>query len=470
MESSPLEPVSSPSSTGTDEQAANAPPPAETLIIEPGKLGHAAAGGPVQIELSLPAVAGDDDVDMLVGSHLEVYKIISLLGHGGMGRVYLARHVDLDRLCALKILAPKRAAGDHDYVSRFKNEGRATASLVHPNIVTIHAIGETEGRHFIEMEFVAGRSLQVIRAEGRFSPLRSTVMAARVAEGLAAAHRAGIVHRDLKPDNVLLSHQSVPKLADFGLAKRIAAAQPGLPEGLLGTPQFMAPELFQGEHATPASDVYALGATYFLMLTGRFPYQARSINELMALVTTAPVPNVRDLVPEIPLEMAECLNLLMARSPAQRPRDGIEAAQLLHAIAGQVADLGTLIQNAFSHDSNVTWSCSLDRFQLNLRLPDDRRQTLYIEPSEHAAAERLVMIYSVCCAAEPAFYEYALRLNSEIPHGGLAIREIDGVSRFIMLDTYPRATVDAEEIRRSVLEVAQRADAIEKLLTGLDNH
>ena len=410
--------------------------------------------------------------DPLIGTDLDVYKITMLLGRGGMGKVYLAQHQDLHRFCALKILAPHLVNNDQDYVTRFQNEGRAAAALIHPNIVTVHAIGQARELHFLEMEFVAGRSLHnLIRSEGRLNPIRSTSLAARIAEGLAEAHRAGIIHRDLKPDNVLLTHQGVPKLADFGLAKRLSGhLSAAVPEGLMGTPNFMAPELFHGEPATPASDVYALGVTYFLMLTGNFPFRMQTLTMLMSAVVTEIAPNVREICPDIPLEMSECLSILMAKSPDNRPADGIEAAQLLHAILGQVRDLETLIVEAFKDDPHVGWTREGNRFRLDIALRDGRGQQVFVEPSEHPATERLLLIYSICCPADPAYYEFALRLNSDIPHGGLAIREIDGTPRFIMVDTYPRGTVDAEEIRRSVTEIAYRADAVEKLLTGMDRH
>lgn len=409
-----------------------------------------------------------EEFDDLLGSALSVYELESLIGSGGMGRVYLAKHRDLDRYCALKILSPKSAEIDQDYVERFVNEGRATASLIHPNVVTIHAIGQENGFHFLEMEFVAGRSLQrLLRDEQRLTPIRATALATTIANGLASAHRAGIVHRDLKPDNILLNHQGIAKLADFGLAKRISTLRQ-FPKDLAGTPNFMAPELFHGEPASPASDVYALGVCYFLMLSGRLPYVAKSIDELMAQVATEALPNIRDFNPRVSLVMGEVLSLLLAKSPRNRPCDGIEAAQLLQAVLGQTRDLESLLTDAFLNDPSIRWTRQDLRYRIDHELPDGRRQVLFVEPSDHHAGECLLLIYSICCPADPEFFETALRLNSQIPHGSLAIREIDGREMFVMVNSHLRSTVDVEEIRRSIIEVSTRADEIENRLTGED--
>lgn len=424
-------------------------------------------------QLPTAALVADDDREdrLLLGTDLDVYRIESLLGKGGMGRVYLARHRDLHRPCALKILSPRLAAEDEDYVHRFLNEGRAAAALVHPNIITVHAIGQENLHYFLEMEFIPGRSLRnLISDEGRLPPTRAVALAARIAEGLAAAHREHIIHQDLKPDNVLITLQGIPKIADFGLAKRIRGGHDGLPDGLCGTPNFMAPELFHGAPPGPETDVYALGVTLFQMLTGRYPFVADTIPALASFVATAEIPNVREYASDIPLEVSECIHLLLDKTPANRPQDGLQAAQLLFAMLGEVEDLHALLTRAFHGDPRVSWTSDQERFVLRVELPGHRQQTVFVEPSDHAVAERLLMIYSTCCDTVPAYYETALRLNSEMPHGSVAIREIDGRLKFVVLDTYPRSTVDAEEIRRSAFAVASRADAIEKLLTGADRH
>ncbi len=420
---------------------------------------------------SPPAEFGPDtQPEELLGRNLDVYTLRSLLGVGAMGWVYLAKHRMLHRSCALKILSPRRIAGDAQFISRFLNEGRAAAALIHPNIVTVHAIGEADGLYYLEMEFVAGRSLRALIDEtGPVSPERATALTLRIAEGLAAAHKTDILHRDLKPDNVLLTHQQVPKIADFGLASRILFDQPlaGRQE-FVGTPPYMAPELYLGQPATSATDVYALGACYFQLLTGRCPFPGQEIPELKERILHDPIPDVRREFPRIPLEMAEALHQLLAKAPENRPPSAIEAAQLLQAVLGQSEDLDSLIQTAFQEHPEIEWGRKDNRYEVRLQFPGGRGQAVFIEQNTPAAAEPVVTIGSLCCRAVPAYFETALRLNSEIFHGALAIRPIAGESMFVVLDNYPRATIDPEEIRRSVLEVAHRADAIEKLLTGGD--
>lgn len=432
----------------------------DTLLIEPDE--SVDAGFSTEIEL---------DSLLLPGQVLDIYQCQKMLGRGGMGVVYLARNTSLHRLCALKLLSPRRTSRDVDYIERFENEGRAAAALVHPNVVTTHAIGRSGDYRFLEMEYVPGASLQSeIDEQGAIGPIRSTSMAAGIASGLALAHRLGIIHRDLKPDNVLVTPGGTPKIADFGLAKRVRSDE--LPtSNLAGTPYFMAPELFEGQPASSASDVYALGVCYYLMLTGRYPFEGESVSALMKSILTAEYTSVRRIHEDIPLDVAETVSLMLNREPARRPRDAGAASQLLLAVLGATRDLDNLVYDAFNGLPGVQWKTDgEDGFEVELRLRDERTQTVYIENSDHAAGDRLLMIYSICCDARPDFYEDALRLNAVMHHGGISIRDIGGRPSFVMVDTYARATVTGEDIRRSAIELGSRADAVEKLLTGRDEH
>lgn len=415
----------------------------------------------------------DTDLDdPIAGTDLHVYQCESLIGRGGMGSVYLATHRDLGRHCALKILMPRLAERDPDYVRRFLQEGRAVATLNHPNIVTAHAIGEERGYRFLEMELIAGRALgRVVREDGPLSAVHATSLIAQVASGLGTAHAQGIIHQDLKLENILLTSAGVPKIADFGLAKRITADDSSASQQYLaGTPNYMAPELFQGSPATAASDVYSLGVCFFVLLTGQLPHRGQNFNSLIQDVTSQPAPSVRDFCPEVPLEISECVSLMLDKSPANRFQNGYMAALYLHAVLGQAQNIEAMLHEAFSENQNVSWTRSGSQYILEVKQAAKRKQTVLIEPSNHPMHERLLLIYSTCCDAQPEYYEEALRLNSEISHGGISIREVNGESKFVMIDTFPRSSVGADDIRKSVRAVAQHADKIEDQLTGNDLH
>lgn len=410
------------------------------------------------------------DLKYLENSEFGAYELQNLLGRGGMGWVFLARHKRLGRLCALKILAPHLAAKDADYLERFYTEGEAAAALNHPHVVTVHSIGDHDGLHYLEMEFLSGRSLQSRLKSEQYSPFRAVALTLGIAQGLAAAHEHGVLHRDLKPDNVLLSHRGIPKLADFGLCKKLHVPCNGAP--LAGTPHYMAPELFQGEPASPASDVYALGVCLFALLSGQLPYRGRNINELMQLVVHERLPEIRRLVPDVPLEVAEAVSLMLEKTPSNRPRDGVAAMQLLQAVLGQLDDMEALLRDALQHERHITWQRigSRDEFQVEVTLPSGRRQTVHIVESMTDPSDRTVRLSSLCCPVVPAYFQSALRLNSQIQHGAICLAEHDGREYFEIINNYPRATIDAEELRRSILEISLHADEVERELTGQDHY
>ncbi len=213
-----------------------------------------------------------------VGQTIAHFRVIRLLGRGGMGEVYLAEDVNLGRSVALKLLPPPFQANDEG-VRRFEREARATAALNHPNIVTVYEIGEWQGQPFIAMEFVDGETLGARLSRGPIAEGDAVRIGARIADSLAAAHNSGVIHRDLKPANLMLRADGVVKVLDFGLARLLQ--RPGdsdKPEDLptatasgrvMGTPAYMAPEQWNGRSADARSDIYSLGCVLYELLTGR---------------------------------------------------------------------------------------------------------------------------------------------------------------------------------------------------------
>ena len=221
----------------------------------------------------------------LIGHRIGHYEIQSLLGAGGMGEVYLAHDVMLDRRIALKIL-PARFTEDDKQIKRFEREARAASALNHPNIITIHEIGQDAGRHFIAIEYIAGQTLRSRLSDGRINPGESLKIASQIASALAAAHSAGIIHRDIKPENVMLRPDGLVKLLDFGLAKPVQPEKPpgklplsqGInlqtdPERLMGTLAYLSPEQVRGEKVDYRTDVFSLGVVIYEMLGGTRPFE-----------------------------------------------------------------------------------------------------------------------------------------------------------------------------------------------------
>jgi serine/threonine-protein kinase len=237
-----------------------------------------------------------------------------------------------------------------------------------------------------------------------------------------------------------------------------------------GTPNYMAPELFQGLDASPASDVYALGLCLFQMLIGKLPWQESSLLQLARFGRTETIPNVLAIRPELSPAIAECVELLTATSLSQRPADAVAASKLLHAVLGSERDIESLFVEAFRNDTSITWTRIGERYRLLRNLAGNRQQVVFVETTEQATHERILLLYSTCCEANPSFYEKALRQNWIVMHGSLAIRDIDGKPMFVVINAYPRSTVTPEEIRRSVMDIAMLADDVERYLTGLDRY
>src|SRR5262245_14217729 len=263
------------------------------------------------------------------GTRLGPYEVVAPLGAGGMGEVYRARDARLGRDLALKVL-PVSVAANADRLKRFEKEARSASALNHPNLVTVHDIGSSNGVEYIAMELVEGRTLREILADGAV-PVKSLLgIAAQAADGLAKAHGAGIVHRDLKPENVMVSRDGFVKILDFGLAKltqpdavsgQTAAAtvsgatEPGV---VLGTAGFMSPKQALGRPLDFRSDQFSLGSILYEMVTGRRAFSGGSAPEtLTAIIRDEPEPIGR-LAPLAPAPLAWVVERCLAKNPDDR--------------------------------------------------------------------------------------------------------------------------------------------------------
>lgn len=264
------------------------------------------------------------------------FRIEREIGRGGMGTVYLATHLGLERPVAVKIIR-REYATDSDLAERFLREARTMAKLRHPHAAMIFDAGSLpDGRHFIIMELVEGETLsEALAREGRFAPAQAVRIATQVCDVLEEAHRIGIIHRDLKPSNIMLSDRGVCVL-DFGVAKVLAStaestathASTGSGQ-LVGTPRYMSPEQCLGQRVGARSDLYSLGVLLYEMLAGRPPFVDPLQSALLVKQATAPPPPLPKLRQDVPRSLAMAVHTLLAKRPENRPRTAAAAKALL---------------------------------------------------------------------------------------------------------------------------------------------
>src|SRR5262245_11389375 len=255
------------------------------------------------------------------------YRIVSLLGKGGMGEVYKAEDLKLNQTVALKFL-PSAVALDGGMLARFHNEVRIARRVAHPNVCRVYDIGEAEGRHFLSMEFIDGEDLSaLLKKVGRLPGDKAVEIARQLCAGLAAAHDDGVLHRDLKPANVMIDERGRPRITDFGLA--VVSEELRGEDVMAGTPAYMAPEQLTGKEVTQRSDIYALGLVLYELFTGKRVFEAKSIQELISLheKSTPPTPSshVKDINPLVERVILRCLE----KDPKARPASAVQVALAL---------------------------------------------------------------------------------------------------------------------------------------------
>src|SRR5438034_8590663 len=296
--------------------------------------------------------------DLLPHTSVSHYRIVAKVGAGGMGEVYLAQDTKLDRKVALKIL-PADLAANQDRMRRFTQEAKAAAALNHPNIATIHEIGESDGVNFIAMEFIDGATLREKIHQEQTDLRKLLRYLQHVAEGLAKAHAAGIVHRDLKPDNVMITRDGHAKILDFGLAKLIepqkisstssdmATAimpQQSQPGTVLGTVGYMSPEQAQGRtnEIDHRSDIFSFGCMLYEAVTGQKAFAGADAIDTLNKIIREPTPLVSEIRSDAPGDLQRIIRRCLAKDPEDRYQTikdvAIELKELRREIAASALD------------------------------------------------------------------------------------------------------------------------------------
>jgi serine/threonine protein kinase len=314
----------------------------ETVSLDPASALAESAPPAVAEAVTLPPTASDAPANLAKSVSLPGYEILGKLGEGGMGVVYKARHLRLNRLVAVKMIL----AGEHaseEMIARFALEAEAVAQIQHPGIVQIYEIGEHEGHSFLALEHVAGGSLASRLDDKPLPADEAAELVETLARTMQAAHDRGIIHRDLKPENVLLAEtgdaaqgQFAPKITDFGLAKRLRDSAGRTRTGeVMGTPSYMAPEQAAGKKDIgPAADIYALGAILYRLLAGRPPFQADStMDTLLLVLEQEPLP-LRALNKSLPRDLETIVMKCLAKQPRDRYGSAAELADDLRAFLG----------------------------------------------------------------------------------------------------------------------------------------
>ncbi len=278
---------------------------------------------------------------MTIPEKLGRYEIVSELGKGAMGIVYLGRDPLIGRQLALKTFRLGYSAGDQEleqFRERFLREAQSAGILSHPNIVTIHDVAvDPGGDFFIAMEYVQGTDLKlVMQRQGRFDPKFATEVVAQIADGLGYAHSKGVVHRDIKPANIIITQDKQAKITDFGIA-RVEASNLTVEGQLLGTPNYMAPEQIQGKPVDHRADIFSLGVMFYELLTGEKPFAAPNLTAVTHRIVFEPYPPLEQTVSGLPAAFTQVLDRALAKDPEQRYDRGEDMAADLRAIFSEAS-------------------------------------------------------------------------------------------------------------------------------------
>ena len=257
------------------------------------------------------------------------YRLIELLGRGGMGEVWRAHDTDTDRIVAIKLL-PAHFSDNEEFQRRFRREAHAASRLNTPHVVPIHNYGEIDGRLYVDMRLIEGRDLESVLAEGPLEPARAVRIIEGVALALHAAHKIGLVHRDVKPSNILLDEDDFAYLIDFGIARAADETRLTVTGGVIGSWHYMAPERFKANEADARADIYALTCVLYECLTGHTPYPGDSHEQQYAGHVATPLPRPSSTNPSVPAGFDRVAEKGLAKDPDQRYATTVELAKAAH--------------------------------------------------------------------------------------------------------------------------------------------
>lgn len=278
----------------------------------------------------------------LVGQTLGGYRIIEKIGEGGMGSVFRAVDVGLERPAAIKVLPPSLAK-EENFRARFLREARALARVKHPNLVQVYSVAADKGFHFFAMEFIEGESLAaLIKRQGPLPLARILSVSGQILSALDAVHSAGITHRDVKSANIMLDKSGRAVLMDLGLAKDEASKGLTTAGIILGTPEYMSPEQAEGRPATPLSDIYSFGIVLYEMAAGTLPFRGKSAIAILRQQCEEEPPPLGKLRPDLPEAFVQAVAAALRKAPEERPQGAKALARML-AEAGPSGELETLV-------------------------------------------------------------------------------------------------------------------------------
>ena len=280
------------------------------------------------------------------------YQIIKSIGEGGMANVYLAYDTILDRNVAVKILRGD-LSNDEKFVRRFQREALSASSLAHQNIVEVYDVGEDNGEYYIVMEYIEGKHLKnLIKKRGKLTLSEAVDIMLQITDGMSIAHDSYIIHRDIKPQNIMILENGLVKITDFGIAMAMNATQLTQTNSVMGSVHYLPPEQASGQGSTLQSDIYSMGIVMYELISGELPFRGDNAVEIALKQLKEPIPDIRELVPNVPSSIVNIIKKATAKNPKNRYSDARSMHEDLLTCLDDSRSLEPIINFKYSENDN----------------------------------------------------------------------------------------------------------------------